>query len=166
VVDDAHFEQWYIALHPRLITALTVITGDSSLAAEVVDEAFVRAYERWDRVGEMASPDGWTFRTALNVLRRRQRRLQLEQQLHLRRAAGLDGSAAPPEWSVELWDALRRLPPRERTAIVLRHVADLPVEEIARAMRIAGGTVGSTLHSARRHLAAALADELEEVTDA
>jgi DNA-directed RNA polymerase specialized sigma24 family protein len=45
-------------------------------------------------------------------------------------------------------------------------VADLSTEDIAAAMRIAPGTVGATLHSARRRLAAALADHCEEVTDA
>jgi RNA polymerase sigma factor (sigma-70 family) len=164
-VDVDHFERWYVGGHPRLIAALTVVAGDTCLAAEVVDEAFARAYERWPRVGGMTSPDGWTYRTALNVLRRRQRRVRLEHQLHLRRGPS-DARALPPDWSLEVWDALLRLPRRERTAVALRYVADLSTEDIAAAMRIAPGTVGATLHSARRRLAAALADHCEEVTDA
>jgi Sigma-70 region 2 len=54
---------------------------------DVTAEAFARALERWERVGSMASPGGWTYRVALNVLRRRLRRGALEEHL-LRRAPG------------------------------------------------------------------------------
>jgi RNA polymerase sigma-70 factor (ECF subfamily) len=102
----------------------------------------------------------------LNVLRRRQRRLRLEHQLHLRRLAPGAAVAPPGDWSIEVWDALRQLPPRERTAVALRYIADLSTDDIAAAMRIAPGTVGATLHSARRRLAPVLAERSEEVTDA
>jgi RNA polymerase sigma factor (sigma-70 family) len=166
VVDADHFEQWYVGVHPKLITALTVAAGDAGLGAEAVDEAVVRAYERWGRVGKMASPDGWTYRTALNVLRRRQRRQRKEDELHRRGDAQRPEATPGVDWSVEVWDALRRLPPRERTAVALRYVADLPVDDIARAMRIAPGTVKATLHSARRRLSAELDGDLEEIPDA
>lgn len=59
----------------------------------------------------------------------------------------------------EVWDAVKALSARERTAIALRYVADLPMQDIATAMGIAPGTVGSTLHNARQHLAALLGDD-------
>lgn len=157
------FEPWYRREHPRLVSSLVVIAGDLPLAGEVADEAFVRAYERWDRVGAMTSPAGWTYRTALNVLRRHQRRAALERRLLLRRARAdrLDREhlAPPGDWSPEIWEALRDLPNRERTALALRYVADLTTESIAGAMGIAEGTVGSTLHAARHHLAVLLSEE-------
>ncbi|MBA2497403.1 MAG: hypothetical protein H0V33_09980 [Acidimicrobiia bacterium] len=67
------FEPWYRAEHPRLVVSLALACGRMDLAAEAVDEAFVRALERWDRVSAMASPTGWTYRVALNCLRRRER---------------------------------------------------------------------------------------------
>jgi RNA polymerase sigma-70 factor (ECF subfamily) len=160
------FDAWYGAEHPRLVSAITVAAGDVSVAVEAVDEAFARAYARWDRVSAMGSPAGWTYRTALNVLRRRQRRRRTEHQLHRRRTAPPTDAAPGADWSVEVWDALRRLPPRERTAMALRYVADLPVDDIAITMRIAPGTVRAMLHSGRRRLSAALADHLEEARDA
>jgi RNA polymerase sigma factor (sigma-70 family) len=163
VVAKDGFEAWYHGEHPKLVVALAIVARDANLAAEVVDEAFVRAYERWARVGAMASPAGWTYRTALNVLRRRHRRQRLEQQLHLRRA---ERCAPPPDWSFEVWDALGRLPDRERTAMALRYVADLTTDDIAVAMGVRPGTVGSTLHAARARLATVLAERIEEVTDA
>jgi RNA polymerase sigma-70 factor (ECF subfamily) len=153
------FATVYGAEHGKLVAALTVATGDPGVAADAVDEAFVRAYERWHRVGEMASPVGWIYRTALNVVRRRARRRAVEEQLLRRRPATDIGP--PPDWSPEVWDALQRLPVRERTAMALRYVADLTTEEIASAMRIAPGTVGSTLHSARRRLAALMEEEAD-----
>lgn len=154
------FDHWYREQHPRLVSSLVVVAGEVGLAAEAVDEACARAFERWDRVGAMASPGGWAYRTALNALRRRQWRSALEHRL-LGRANGSTDIEAPPSWSAEVWDALRRLPRRERTAIALRYIADLTTEEIADAMGIAPGTVGSTLHSARRRLADVLAEPLD-----
>jgi RNA polymerase sigma-70 factor (ECF subfamily) len=154
-VDQAGFAPWYAREHPKLVSALTVASGNAAVAAEAADEAFARAYERWDRVGAMESPGGWTYRTALNVLRRRARRAGLEARLLRRRPP----VAIPVDWSTEVWDSLQRLPHRERTAVALRYIADLTTDEIAAAMQIAPGTVGSTLNAARRNLARALGDD-------
>jgi DNA-directed RNA polymerase specialized sigma24 family protein len=161
------FEAWYAREHPRLVAALAVAAGDVALGAEAADEALARAFERWHRVGAMASPDGWTYQTGLNVLRRRWRRAALER----RAARRVPPATLPRGWSVEVWDALARLPERERTAVALRYVVDLPTGEIATVMRIAPGTVGSTLHAARRNLARALGEpdaaiDAEERADA
>jgi RNA polymerase sigma factor (sigma-70 family) len=73
----------------------------------------------------------------------------------------------PPLPHPELWAAVRALPDRQRTAIVLRYLGDLPEADIAAAMGIARGTVSSTLADARRNLEVALAepaaDDHEEV---
>jgi RNA polymerase sigma-70 factor (ECF subfamily) len=61
-----------------------------------------------------------------------------------------------------LWDAVRALPPRARTAIALRYTGGLSEAEVAAAMNVAVGTASATLASARRALAAALADTPEE----
>lgn len=144
------FEDWYARTHPRLVSTLTLISGDADAATEAADESFVRAFERWSRVSLMTSPTGWTYRTALNALRRRRRRAAMEQRL-LRRT-GLADVEPPTDWSVETWNILQQLPARERTAVALRYVADLTTEEIAAAMGIASGTVGSTLSAARSRL--------------
>jgi RNA polymerase sigma-70 factor (ECF subfamily) len=145
------FERWYASTHPRLLSALVVVCGDLDLAREATDEAFVRAFERWSRVSRMAAPEGWTYRVALNLVRRRSRRAKREQQL-------VRQPAPPPEstWDPDLWAAVRQLPDRERLAVALRYVADLPGTDIAELMGVAPGTVWSTLDNARRHLRAAL----------
>lgn len=169
-VDVEDFDRWYLREHPVLLSALTVVAGDPDVAREATDEAFARAFERWTRVVAMASPAGWVYRTALNVLRRRARRQSLERRLLGRVPPEVE---SPLGWSVEVLDAVRALPERERVAIALRYVADLSTVQIAEIMRIAPGTVGSTLHAGRRRLAMTLGDEpgyvevveLEEVFD-
>lgn len=159
MTDGRLFDEWYRTEHPKLLRALIVVAGTQGEVVDVVDEAFARAYERWDRVGEMRSPAGWTYRTGLNLLRRRWRRASMEALLHRRGAVDTAGSAPSADWSAEVWDAVKALSARERTAIALRYVADLPMQDIATAMGIAPGTVGSTLHNARQHLAALLGDD-------
>lgn len=154
------FEAWYRQEYPRVRASMALVCGDLHLAEEVSAEAFARALERWSRVRRMRSPGGWVHTVALNLLRRRQRRAHLERRLqrYLDPArveadhAELIGQRDPV-----LWAALVSLPPRMRTAVVLRYVADLPEAEIAEVMGVSRGTVAAALHDARRRLAAVLA---------
>lgn len=151
------FEAWYRAEHPRLLASLILLTGNLDVARDATDEALARALAHWDRVGAMESPGGWTYRVALNVVRRRQRRAALEQRLLLRRLPV--PTFVPPDEAAELWEMVRALPERQRTAVVLRYLADLPEHEIADLMGVARGTVAATLSAARTRLARLLAEE-------
>lgn len=153
------FDAWYLREHPRVVSTVAAVTGRPGVAAEAADEAFTRACERWARVRAMASPGGWVTAVALNDARRRLRRSGHERRLLVWVAATAPAEAAPPAWSPEVWEALAGLPPREREAVALRYVADLPVAEVASIMGIAPGTAASTLHSARARLARVLATD-------
>lgn len=157
--EDAGFAAWYTGEHPRLLASLVFIAGDLESARDATDEAFARALAQWNRVKAMASPAGWTYRVALNLVKRRHRRAALERRLlgHERP----DHAPQIPEPAVELWDAVRRLPERQRTAVVLRYLGDLPELEVASAMGVTRGTVASTLASARANLGLALFDNAE-----
>lgn len=152
MVED--FDTWYAEAHPVLSKALTAWCGDASVAADALDEAFVRAIERWDRVRVLDAPSGWVWRTATNVARRRVRRGELERRALRRRSAGAAESGPGPTGDdVDLRRGLDRLSERQRTAIVLRYVVDLSQREIGTLMGIAEGTVAATLHQARARLA-------------
>src|SRR3954454_8731267 len=117
----------------------------------------------------MSSPGAWVHRVALNVLRRTMRRRSHEARI----LQGQHVSDVIPGERPEVWDAVAGLPPRQRTAIVLRFVADLPEADIALAMGINRGTVSSTLAAARHTLSGVLNDvdgdgggESEQVTHA
>jgi RNA polymerase sigma factor (sigma-70 family) len=154
---DDGFADWYGAQHDGVVRALAAVVGDVDAAREATDEAFVRALERWGQVSGMASPAGWVYRVGLNAAHRRARRAAVERRLL--------GRQNPREavWSdpvdAELWAAVRRLPARQRVAVALRYIADLPEPVIAEVLGVASGTVSATLHAARKRLAGELAGE-------
>lgn len=162
VADDLFdFERWYRGEHPNLLAALTWVSGNPDVALEATDEAFARALERWERVRAMDSPGGWLYRVGLNLVRRGARRAAREE-----RTVGAhwrpDHLPAP---AGEIWAVVQELPPRQRTAVVLRYLLDLREREVAAIMRVSPGTVASTLAAARTRLAAWLTESPSEVTD-
>ena len=124
----------------RLVAALVLYTGDRYVAEELAQEALSRAWERWDTVGAMVSPEGWTFRTARNLAVSRWRRRGIE-----RRARRVYDSGAAvvedPAEAVALRDAVASLPERQRATIVARFYLGLSVAETARHLDCAEGTV-------------------------
>jgi DNA-directed RNA polymerase specialized sigma24 family protein len=149
------FERWYRGEHPRLVAAMLLVCGDLDEAREAADEALARALARWPRVSQMESPAGWTYRVALRVLWRRRRRAAVERRLLLRVAPR--PNVPPP--AGEAWEVVAKLPERQRTALVLRYVADLTEREVSAAMGVSRGTISSTLVDARRALARLLGDD-------
>ena len=153
------FEAWYGWHHTRLLAALRVRCGDVEVAREALDEACSRALSAWGRVGAMAEPTGWVYRVAVNHGRRLARRRALET-LALRRR--LEPRAEETDGG-EVWDAVRRLPARQRDIILLRYVVDLPEADIAAALGISRGAVSASAAKARATLAVTLGDHtLEE----
>jgi RNA polymerase sigma-70 factor, ECF subfamily len=153
--DCKDFAAWYEHEHHRLVTAILLVTGDVHVAREATDEAFVRAFMHWPRVSGMASPRGWTYRVALNVVRRRGRRATLERTLLARRLP----PPPIPAPAGEAWAAVGQLPARQRAAVVLRFLADLTEEEAGRVMGVSRTTVSRALTDARRTLGRMLADD-------
>lgn len=153
-VSGQDFEAWYRRQHGRMLAAVSLWCGDADGAREAVDEAFSRALARWSRVSSMEEPTGWTYLVAVNqvrrLARRRRRERLLAQEAVVRPVALVDGAA--------LWDAVRRLPPRQRDVFVQRYVLDLPEAEIAAALGTSRGAVSATTAKARAALAAALGD--------
>ena len=162
VADPGGFEDWYRDHHPRLASAILALSRDPDLSAEVADEAFSRALERWSRVSEMASPEGWIYRTAVNLLHRTRRRHEVERRV-LRRST-VATPARDLGWDPDLLAAIAGLPERQRLAVALHYIADLRVEDTAEAMGVQPGTVMATIHAARANLHKALAPTAEEPT--
>jgi RNA polymerase sigma factor (sigma-70 family) len=154
---DASFEDWYRHEYRNIVHSLVLITGNGEVAVEAAAEACARALERWERVSVMTSPSGWIYTVGLNVARRALRRARIESVL-LRRVAD-----PPPirEDRPDLWEAVQRLPHRQRIAIVLHYVGDLSQRDVASVMGVAEGTVAATLHAARKRLADALGQTVE-----
>lgn len=151
------FDDWYRCSFERIVRTLAVAVGDLDVAVDAVAEAFCRALGKREAVVAMPNRDGWVYRTALNVVRRRQRRQVIEERL-LRRH-GQRHVSEPSVPDPQVWDAVRRLPDRQREAVALRYVGGLSELEVAAAMGIAEGTASATLNAARRRLAQTLGQE-------
>jgi RNA polymerase sigma factor (sigma-70 family) len=150
------FEPWFRREYPHVLGSLLLVIGNRDVAEEATAEAFAKAYEKWNRVEGMASPGGWIYTVALNEARRRFKRRTMERSI-LRKFHST--AEVPSETGFEVWDLVRTLPRRERTAIVLRYVGDLQEAEVAKAMGISVGGVSKTLNMARARLGAALREQ-------
>ena len=134
------FEDLVQAEHAGLYGALCLIMRDRGEAEDVMQEAFLKVWERWDRVQEMGHPAGYLYRTALNLHRKRRRRASVA----IRRAVGLGpsrDSLADFETRDAVVRALGALTPRQRESVVLVDLLDYTSEEAAELMGIAAATV-------------------------
>jgi RNA polymerase sigma-70 factor (ECF subfamily) len=134
------FDDLVEAEHAGLYGALCLITRDRPEAQDIMQEAFLKVWERWDRIKGMDDPAGYLYRTALNLYRKRTRRAALA----IRRAVGL-GPRPDELGEVEARDAVVRalaaLTPRQRASVVLVELLDYTSEEAARVMGIKAATV-------------------------
>jgi RNA polymerase sigma-70 factor (ECF subfamily) len=110
------FERFFAEEYERLARALFLLTGDGAEAEDLAQEALVRLLERWDRVGKMASPTGYLYRTALNLHRSRRRRVRRSR---VPRGEERPNPIETVEDRDELGRALAALPVDQRAALIL-----------------------------------------------
>lgn len=152
LTDDASFEEFYEANVRRVFTALCLVTGDRHEAEEIAQEAFVRVFERWNRVGTLEDPTGYVFRVSMNVFRNRLRRASLG----LRRAMSLAPHQTDDLAAVEMRDEvvrlLRELDPQQRAAVVLTAILDYSAEEAGALLGLRASSVRSLTTRARARM--------------
>lgn len=147
------FEAFFEAERVRLLGALIVMTGNRAEAEELLQDAFLKVWERWDRVAAMENPTGYLYRTALNLYRRRLRRASVA----MRRAFSFmpdSDELAGVEVRDEAVRLLGKLTPRERAAIVITAYLGYSSEEAAQLMGINANTVRVLTGRARAALRA------------
>ena len=133
------FEKFCRDEYAAVVRGVYLITGDPEEAADVAQEAFARAYERWGSVSRLDLPGAWVQRVATN--------LAISWWRHQRVRARFQGSADsgkpldPRPEDPDLMAALRALSPAQRAAVVLRYFADQSVEDTARALGKRPGTI-------------------------
>jgi RNA polymerase sigma-70 factor (ECF subfamily) len=153
---DAEFTEFYLASYRRLAAQVYAYLGSAAEAEDAVQEAYLRAWRRWSEVSRYDDPVAWVRRVAWNLAVSRLRRLVTAARA-LRRLRPPDLDALGPD-HVALVAALRTLPYRQRQAIVLHYIADMPVAEIAAELNTPRGTVLSWLSRGRSRLAEHLAE--------
>lgn len=163
--DVPDFDTFYAASRGRLLGQLTLMTTDQEQAQEALQEAYLRAWLRWNRVRTMDNPEAWVRTVAwrLAVSRWRKAMVALRAQPKL---AASEASAAPPsELALDIRAALSQLPEGQRLVLVLHELCDLSVEQVSAETGIPVGTVKSRLKRGRAALAPLLASYSEEVPD-
>jgi len=158
MVDEGGFDEFYLVSRPRLLRQLTMMTGDAEQAADVLQEAYTRAWQRWRRVSRLDNPEAWVRTVAWRVAVSQHRRTLVAAD-KVRRLFGPAEAVAQPARSDEALDvraALRQLSPEHRRALVLYEMCGLSVPQVAAETGVATGTVKSRLSRARAALEAAL----------
>ena len=140
------FEAFYQAEAQTLFRRLWLVTGNRAEAEELMQDAFLVVWQRWDRVTGMDDPVGYLYRTAMNLFRKRYRRTMLA----VRRTVGLapstdDFSDADDRHVVR--HVLAGLPPRQRAALVLTELLGFTSKEAGDAL----GVTDATIRSLTRH---------------
>lgn len=158
---EATFEQIFRSDYPSVVRVISPIVGSVEDAEAVTQDAFVKAYSSWKRVGSYDRPGAWirrvAIRDAVRFVERRRRRTPMP--------AVESESSDSTVGALDLDGALRRLSPKQRACVVLHYLADWPVAEVADAVGCSEATVRVHLHRARGALAVALAPRDPEMTD-
>jgi RNA polymerase sigma-70 factor (ECF subfamily) len=146
------FEEFYEGTFRRVFTALCLVTGDRQEAEEIAQEAFLKMFERWDRLGTLEDPTGYVFRVSMNVFRNRFRRSSLA----LRRAISLAPPATDELAAVETRDEVVRLlgelTPDQRAAVLLTSILDYSAEEAGQMLGMRASSVRSLTTRARARM--------------
>jgi RNA polymerase sigma-70 factor (ECF subfamily) len=151
VAEPLRFETFFETEARTLYRRLCVVTGNSAEAEEIMQDAFLALWERWDRVGTLQDPTGYLYRTAMNVFRKRSRRAALSIRRELALAPDIAAFTEIDEQQ-DVLAALAELTPRQRAALVLTDVMDYSSEEAGRALGVTAGTVRGLASRARETL--------------
>ena len=140
---------------PRLVGSLTLYTGDRELAEELTQEALIRVCEHWTQVREAESASAWAHRVGFNLAKSQFRRRAALRRI--RRLAPAQSDAWDPDTASDLAvrEAVAALPEPQRSALVLRYFADLPVKDVALLMACPTNTVKTHTRRALTALRAA-----------
>lgn len=137
---DDEFTEYFVSRGPKLRRMAYMLCGDWHEAEDLVQAAFVRLYRRWRSLRD-ETLDAYAYRVLVNVFlndRKRSRRELIAADIPDRAVA--DGASG---LGIDLVRALAALPPQQRAAVVLRHLTDMSVIEVADMMGVAEGTVKS-----------------------
>lgn len=162
---EGDFDAFYAASAPRLVRQLHAMTGELTEAQDCVQEAYARAWQRWGTVSSYDAPEAWVRRVAWRLAVSRFRRAKVGRGLLRRQGPPPDVPELSPD-RVALVAALRQLPEAQRRAIVLHHLGDLSVAQVAAETGSPEGTVKARLSRGRAALAQLLTDPTPLSTEA
>jgi RNA polymerase sigma-70 factor (ECF subfamily) len=150
------FDGLFAAEYAPVLRTVTLICHDAHLAQDITQEAFVELLRHWDKVSRYERPGAWVRRVAIRKLLKAMRR---DVRRRTAEVASEPPSTAEPS-DVDVLRAVRALPHRQRTAIVLHYFEDLPVHDVAEVLECSPSTAAVHLHRARARLGSILREEV------
>jgi RNA polymerase sigma-70 factor, ECF subfamily len=151
------FDEFYARTSRRLAGQLFAMTGDLNEAEDAVQEAYIRAWQRWPRIQGYHDREAWirtvAYRISVNAWSKARNRLTA----HHRASRHAEQPELSPDL-LTLVSALRKIPEPQRRVIVLHHLVGLSIEEIAAETGAPAGTVKARLARGRKALAPLVSD--------
>lgn len=163
-MEREEFADFYAASFQKLVGQLYAMTGDQAEAQDAVQDAFVRAWARRGKIDANQAPEAWIRTTAWRIAVSRWRRARDGIRLGSLTARP-ESTAGPTPDRVAFTDALRKVPAEQRRALVLYHLCDLTIEQIAAETGVRAGTVKARLARGRTALAPYLQETAAPATE-
>ncbi len=155
--DDGSYDRFFDECLPMVLNLARRLTGSPSQAEDIAIEALGRAFAHWERVREMAHARAWVMRVTTNLV------------IGQARKRTVQPTTEPPQPDIAELVALRlallatilKLPRRQREAVALRYLVDLPEAEVAAAMGVTAGSVKKHLSRGLTAIARPLGADIE-----
>lgn len=149
----ARFDTFFEEEHERLFKALYFVTGNRQDAEELMQDAFLKLWERWDQIHRINDPTAYLFRVALNGFRMRRRRAAMAIRKVIPAPESRDGFREA-EMRADVRHLLLQVTPRQRAALLLVDLLGYSSEQAARILRVRPSTVRALATQGRRALRA------------
>jgi RNA polymerase sigma-70 factor, ECF subfamily len=153
------FDHLYRNTYRRILGTLVTLVRDLATAEDCAQETYERAFRGWAKWRPDAPVEAWLHRIAINVAISDRRHQRLRQAGELVRRLGRPAPGPDPAMVAEhslVVRAMKKLPPKQAAALVLRHYHGYTNREIAAALGVPEQTVASRLAAARKQLEAVL----------
>jgi RNA polymerase sigma-70 factor, ECF subfamily len=144
----ADFDRLYRASYVRVVRTLAGIVGSLEAAEDCAQEAFTRAYRAWPKWEGTVPAEAWLYRIAINTAISHRRREQIRALPSLLMRLGVPPPGPDPAERANaraLVPELRRLPPKQAAAVVLRFYHGYSNREVAAALGVSERTVGQRI---------------------
>lgn len=154
------FDRFYMREFRPMVALAYSISGSGAAAEDIAQEAMTRAFRSWSKLAAYDNPGTWLRRVTINLSISNRRRTISEAKALLR--IGGDSSTASRELSEQapihddVWDAIRRLPTKQRAAVALHYLEDRSVADVADILECSEATARVHLHRGRNALHAML----------
>lgn len=140
---ERHVTALYQAHALSLARLALVMLGDPAAAEDVVQDAFLGLYQRWSRLADPSAAPAYLRTSVLNGCRTAMRRRSPSGRWDTGPLESAEATVLHGEEHRAVLAAIRRLPARQREALVLRYYLDMTEDQAAEAMRVSRGTVKS-----------------------